>query len=168
MPFLALIKGFSLTTWLMIGMGIAIGVLYGLWKYESGQAEKWERTYDTFVAQTKAIGEARIARNKAQKVEQDSITKEETKHAEELYNALDMAYAAALARLRNNNSGSGGVQPLSSAASSISCPDRQADVANRLGELEAGILGLLQRGDKAIARSMVCKEWLDKQGAVKP
>lgn len=52
---------------------------------------------------------------------------------------------------------------LSAAAAILACPDRQADAARRLGQLEVGVLALLDRGNKAILRSETCRAWLSEQ-----
>ena len=83
------------------------------------------------------------------------------------YANLDARYRAALAGLRDKSRGDGKAQPLSQAASVLACPDRQADVAGRLERLEEGVLGLLERGDKAIARTITCRNWLEDQLKVK-
>lgn len=52
---------------------------------------------------------------------------------------------------------------LSTAASVIACPDRQADAARRLEQLEVGVLALAARGDRAIIRTETCRSWLTEQ-----
>ena len=82
------------------------------------------------------------------------------------YANLDARYRAALIGLRDKSRSDGKAQPLSQAASILACPDRQADVAGRLERLEVGVLGLLERGDKAIARTITCYNWLNDQAKV--
>ena len=77
----------------------------------------------------------------------------------------DARYRAELLGLRKP-AAHGEAKPLSSAASVIACAPRQADVAGRLASLEEGILGLLERGDKAIARTITCRNWLEDQAKV--
>ena len=84
-----------------------------------------------------------------------------------VYADLDARYRAALVGLRDKPRGDGKAQPLSQAAGIIACPDRQADVAGRLERLEVGVLGLLERGDRAIQRTITCRSWLEDQLKVK-
>lgn len=87
--------------------------------------------------------------------------KREAEHATNQANSA-ADFRAELLRLRKQQV-HGEAQPLSAAAAVITCPGRQADVAERLASLEEGILGLLERGNKAIIRTVACKSWLDDQ-----
>lgn len=100
-----------------------------------------------------------------ERVERNTITdKREAEHAT-TQATLDARYRAALVGVRKPAI-DGEAKPLSQAASVIACPDRQADAAGRLERLEEGILGLLERGDKAISRAITCKLWLEDQTKV--
>lgn len=144
------------------GMSIAL-------KIAVARGDKWKNAHDTFVAQTESAGKARIERLKAERISRAAITKQtESEHAKRTQSLnAQLAAAIAAARVRQPDSGGGGVQPLSAAASSIGCPDRQADIAGRLERFEIGILErIVGRGNAAIERSMFCKEWIDRQTAI--
>lgn len=109
-------------------------------------------------------------RKEEERKKREADARNELTHQREAQNAtayasLDTRYRAALLRLRKP-AGDGEAKPLSSAASVFACPDRQADLTERLGSLEEGILGLLERGDRAIARTITCRDWLEDQAKV--
>jgi len=106
------------------------------------------------------------ARKEREREARNTITEKREAENATAYADLDARYRAALLGLRKP-AGDNQAKPLSQAASLIACPDRQADVAGRLERFEAGALGLLERGDKAIARTITCKVWLDDQLKVK-
>ena len=108
-----------------------------------------------------ATMEAQLEKNRQEAITRDNISKQKEADHAKRYAALDRKYAAA--RLSAH---SGQAESLSAAAAILSCPDRQADVAGGLANLESGILALLERGDRAIERTVTCKAWLDGQGAV--
>ena len=83
------------------------------------------------------------------------------------YADLDARYRAVLIGLRDKSRSDGKAKPLSQAASVLACAPRQADVAGQLERLEEGVLGLLERGDNAIARTITCRNWLEDQLKVK-
>jgi len=170
-------RGFTL--YLVLGALLVMGAMGFALKVQSSRlaSSKAETAavqvaYDSFVAKTKALGDAAELKARAQEKERAALTKKtEKEHATRTQSlTTQLANAVAAARVRDKpNAGSGGVPNLSSAASSISCPDRQADIAGRLERLEVGILErLVGRGNAAIERTVFCKEYLDGQAAVKP
>lgn len=102
------------------------------------------------------------ARKLEEKKQRDELTAKREADNAKRYATLDARYRAALIGLRQP-AGDGQAKPLSSAAAELACPDRQADAAGRLERLEIGVLGLLERGDKAITRTMTCQAWLEEQ-----
>ena len=104
--------------------------------------------------------------NRREAAERDKITKTNEAENAKRHANLDARYRAALRGLRDKSGGDSAAKPLSAAASILACPDRQADAAGRLERLEEGILGLLERGDKAIARTITCYNWLNDQAKV--
>ena len=136
-----------------------LGTLSGIsWKIrESGK--------DAIRVEWAAANEKERARLAREATARDTITAKKEADNAKRYSTLDARYRAAIAGLRKPT-GDGQAKPLSAAASVLSCPDRSADVAGRLERLEEGILGLLERGDRAIARTITCRDWLNDQGKV--
>ena len=148
---------------LVIALGVGV-------KVQTARLDSCKATAAAFQAITKAEGQAAEKARQKDILDRQAIsTKQEADNAKRIA-SLDLRYRAALAtaRLSGANSGSGQAQSLSSAATSISCPDRSGDVAGRLAELETGILGLLERGDKASERTITCKAWIDEQVSKSP
>lgn len=112
-----------------------------------------------------AANAAEEARKAEEKKQRDTLTAKREAENAKAYDKLNARYRAALTGLRQSP-GDGQAKPLSAAASELACPDRQADAAGRLERLEIGVLGLLERGDKAIVRSETCRAWLTEQGQV--
>ena len=143
---------FLLGNWQMIaiaGLSLAVGGYYL-------HCEHVKKDRDRIIAQQ----EAQLEKNRQEKIARDKITtKQEADHAKR-YADISAKYADARKRLSAH---SGQAQPLSDAAQSLNCPDRQADLARGLERLESGILALLERGDTAIERTITCKAWLDAQ-----
>ena len=154
------IAGGVFVTGLVVG-GSAAWTAQG-WRLDASKAE-----FAVFKAETKAAGEAaEVARQKDISDRKVISIKQEADNAKR-YASLDARYRAAVAaaRMSGNNSSSSTTESLSSAAAVISRTDRPLDLAGRLAGLEEGILGLLQRGDKAIERTITCKAWIDEQVA---
>lgn len=153
-------RGFGLLGYLLAGLAILAtlsGIAYSI--RESGKdAIRVEWAEANRKERERLDREATVRTGITEKREAENAT---------AYAELDARYRAALLRLRAKPSGNGEAKPLSQAASVIACPDRQADVAGRLERLEEGILGLLERGDKAIARTVTCKAWLEEQVKVR-
>lgn len=144
----------------VIGASIGFG---GAWKVQGWRLDSEKAAFSAFKAQVDAEGKAsEIARQKDISDRKAISNKQEADNAKR-YASLDTRYRAALAAARVPNSGGSASEPLSSAATVLNCPGGQPDLAGRLADLETGILGLLQRGDKAIERTITCKAWLDDQ-----
>jgi hypothetical protein len=125
-------------------------------------------THAEFVAKVQAAGEAAEAARTRDTAERKNISIKQEAESEKRYETLDAKYHAALAIARgvpNTNPGGGQAQPLSSATPLLSCPSGSTDVARGLEQLEVGVLALLDRGNKAIARTTTCKSWLNEQVA---
>lgn len=160
----------NLKLYAALGVAIVIALLSVAVYVQTERLRAVKAEYGAFVAQTKAIGEAAEAKRQQDIKDRAAISaKQESDHVVR-YSSLDAKYRAALAvarRVPNANSGSSQAKPLSDAAAVISCPDRQADTAGRLERLEVGVLALLDRGNKAIERTVTCKDWIDQQTAVR-
>ena len=153
-------RGFGLIAYLVLGLAI-LATLSGIaWKIrESGKdAIRVEWAEANRKERDRLDREAAVRNGITEKREAENAT---------AYANLDARYRAALIGLRDKSRSDGKAQPLSQAASILACPDRQADAAGRLERLEEGILGLLERGDKAIARTITCRNWLEDQLKVK-
>lgn len=148
-----------------LGALLVISLLGIALKVQTARLDASKAKYEAFVTQVKAAGEIAQAKADREKANRKAITASQEKENAKKYNDLSDKYAAAR-RLLNSRAGSGETKPLSAAASIIACPDRQADAAGRLERLEAGILNIIERGDKAILRTIDCKAWLDGQMAI--
>ncbi len=165
-------SGLSPKVYEILAVLVALAAFGGYMYYRGGVAPRAERDaaiarFEAFQAQVRQIGlDAEKTRAKDIADRKAISDKKEAYHAKR-YAALDARYRLAVtaARVRPGpaDPGSGQVQPLSSAAAILGCPDRSADIASRLADLEVGILGLIERGDKAIERTVTCKGWIDEQ-----
>src|SRR5574340_647470 len=119
--------------------------------------------HEAFIAKTKAEGEEslRETENREHLLAQAATNiQEDLNHAKD---NLNRAYAAN-ERLRldaKRSAGSVKTVYLADAASRLNCPDRSADLAGRLEQIEAGNVRLLKRGDEAILRTIACKKYVD-------
>lgn len=157
-------SGFILPSPTMLLAGVLAAACLALaiqtWRLDASQKE-----HITFVAGVKALGEAaEVARKKDIEDRAVISTKKETDHGQRIA-TLDAKYRAALIRLRDKHPGSGEAKPLSSAATELNCANGQSDITGGLDRLEIGILALLERGDRAIERTVTCKSWIDEQVA---
>lgn len=140
---------------------VILGILSGI-AYEIRESGK-----DAIRLEWGEANRKQTERNQIEAAARNLITdKREAENATN-YATLDARYRAALRGLRKPATGDGAAKPLSQAAGLIACPSGQADVAGRLERLEEGVLGLLERGDRAIARTITCKAWLEDQAKVK-
>ena len=154
-------RGFIATGWLYLLGAIAVLAMLSGIAYKIRESGKDAIRLEWADANRKE--KARLDREAALR---NSITDKREAENATAYADLDARYRAALLGLRKPPV-NGEAKPLSRAATVLACPDRQADVAGRLERLEEGILGLLERGDKAIRRSITCRDWLQDQIAVK-
>jgi hypothetical protein len=142
--------------YVIAGMGAALLLSWGAVAVQTYRLDAAEGEIAAFRAMSKAQEEF----NKQQAELRDRLTQKQ----EAEYEARIADITARYKRVRDP--GSSPVPRLSDAAAVISCPDRQADVAGGLAELESGVLALLERGDKAIERTMSCKGWIEGQRLV--
>jgi len=134
-------------------------LFYSLWQ---GKVKE----FAAYQATVEQIGKAAAEEQTRLETKRDAITKQKEAAYGLKYQDLSARYADARKRLRDQNAGSDNVRPLSSAASSSACPDGQAKLAGGLEQLEGEILGLLERGDRAIERTELCRDWLTDQTSV--
>ena len=162
-------RGFGLLMYLVLGLAILATISAIIWWADANIAtsagvEKGEKSKQAEWDSENRKERERLDREAA--VRNGVTDKREAENAKRYAN-LDARYRAALVGLRDKSRSDGKAQPLSQAATLIACPDRQADVAGRLERLEVGVLGLLERGDKAIERTITCRSWLEDQLKVK-
>lgn len=147
---LAILAGIgALIWWADANIATSAGVRKG----ETNITAKWEKANRL---ETERLERERLTRN--------AITQKQEAADATRYADLDSRYRAALlVSLRRQPAGNGQAEPLSAAAGQLACPDRQADAARGLERLEGGVLALLERGDRAIARTETCRAWLTGQ-----
>ena len=134
-------------------------------------AEKVQLRFDTFVAETKAAGEAARSKAIAEKAERDKITQEqELRHAKDDA-ALNARYAAALASLRSipqkGSSGSGSMPPIPQTTRICNDSAENNRLLTALLTYRQSILGLLQTCEGQTKQLTEAQAWLKAQSAVK-
>lgn len=151
--------------WIYAGVGVLVLALGVGVKIQTSRLDACKTEAAEFKADVKAKGEAAEVARQKDILDRNAISVKQEKDNAKRYATLDARYRAAVAaaRVSGGNTDSGEAKPLSSAAAVLSCPGGQPDVAGRLATLEEGVLGLLQRGDRAIERTITCKGWLDDQ-----
>lgn len=141
----------------VVGILVVVLGLYG-WHCESVKKT---------LSQVEAKAEEQKRLHEIEIKESRKITDEkEASHVSEVAR-INADYAAERKRLLDR-SRSSGVRTLSISATIAGCPDGRADLAKGLDTLEGGILTLLERGDKAIARSKIASDWIREQQKVRP
>ena len=153
-------RGFITTGWLYLLGAIAIIAMLSGIAYKIRESGK-----DAIRLEWAGANRKEKARLDRERDVRNSITDKREAESATAYADLDARYRAANVGLRKP-AGDGEAKPLSQAAAIVACPGRQADVASGLERLEEGILGLLERGDRAIARSITCRDWLEDQAKV--
>jgi hypothetical protein len=146
----------GLVGWIAVAGGAALLLSWGAVYVQTQRLDAAEGEIAAFRAMSKAQEEF----NKQQAELRDRLTQKQ----EAEYEARIADISARYKRVREP--GGSQLPRLSDAAAVISCPDRQADVAGGLVRLESGVLALLERGDKAIERTMSCKGWIEGQRLV--
>lgn len=126
------------------------------WTIQGYRLDAVNAEFKLFVGTTEAIGkQAQIEAES--KAKTDKMNKEKADHENQIARA---ALLADIKRLRNINAGKGN---LSAPASSASSPDRicfdQAKLDGALRSLDAGILGILEIGSKAVIDLDSAKQW---------
>ena len=144
--------------------GVAMG-FGGAWKVQGWRLDAIKAEFSAFQAQVKVAGEVAEKARLQDILDRQTISAKKEAENAKRYDALTARYRAALtaARVSDSLAGSGEAKPLSSAAAGLNCPNGQPDTAGKLADLEVGILALLERGDRAIERTITCKGWTDEQ-----
>jgi hypothetical protein len=136
--------------------GVASGAAPA-WKYQGARLEAVQARYDSFVAQTKLIGE-QAEKEAAARIAADKLNKEKS-DAE--YTKLSAANADLAKRLHNARSHIGYLPPARAASSH---PDRaclaRAEFESAIRRLDDGVSGLIAEGDAARIGLDVAKEWV--------
>ena len=148
MPPLRLIIGAAL---ICTGLGFAAA-----WNWQASRVEAVELKYSTFVATTKANGEAALAF----KEKTDAENKTAKKETDASYTSTLAAQSATIASLRNARATSSFLPPAPATARSpdTACLDRAA-VERALQRFDSGTSGIVGEGDEARAGLNAAKGW---------
>jgi len=146
----------SLRAWIAIGIAAVILAMGVAVKVQTSRLHAVQAEYTRFKADVAAAGREAQRRNEQDaKAREAVIQQREAEHATTVAN-LNARYNALARELRKPNPGSRTVPTLAAAAPVLACPDRTADLARRLDELETEVARLLARGDQAIADLRLC------------
>ncbi len=136
-----------------LAVALIAAVLFGVgwWK---GSAHK-QAQFDAYKAQVEALAAIQKAKNEETLKRQEKAAKDAQNTLEKRLGYLHDAYRG----LREARSG--GMPRLSDAAPSISaCP--QPDLARLLERMEAGVLGVLEKGDGELIKYQTLWEWAQR------
>lgn len=140
-------------TWIALALGVltlAVGVQTKRLHSAQAQVVAVQARFDVFVEQTKALGEAQIAKNKEIVAKQEKITRETENSYQRRLSLINIEYA----RLRDKAGAGAGGRPLSpdaTAAKPVDDPARDAELLAvlRAAEVQTGQLIELQTWIKA-------------------
>jgi len=127
----------------VLGAGLAIQTK----RLESTKAE-----YAAFVAQTKALGEAQIAKNKLEAAQREKVSNDRFNSLQKRYRDMSAKYD----RLRGNSAGSGAMPAVPDAT-------RPTDDSAR----DQRLLDVLQHAEKQTGQLIELQTWVKEQQAVK-
>lgn len=146
--------------------GIAAIAAFKMWRGEVEDHAKTAGQYAVFKEETKRLGEKAEAEKIMVLAEQKRISDESSKLLEDRFADLSTRYAGLRGKPDPRRRD---VPRLSEAAAAIpTCPGPETtDVAGLLDRLESGILGILEKGDREIAKYMELWQWAKRQEAVK-
>lgn len=164
----------SLIGWKPIALAIALlsaflagaGVTY---QHEAKRYVALEQESAEYRAKVSAEAAAQADISRKQRLAQDRITRNNNEHALSELVALDAHYQSVLSGMRES-AGSSGIVPRVPGATGSGSEDACFNVAavNRrmdaaLQKFASGTLGVLQRGDQALALAATCQAWLHDQ-----
>jgi hypothetical protein len=152
-----------LIVWIAAG-AMALGAATGgglAWTYQGARLDALQARYDSFVAQTKILGE-QAQKDAKDKENADKLNKERTDHAHKT--AVDKLNAD-LARLRaQSRTGGGG---LSTPPAFANSPDRvsfdRTEFNSALRSLDADLLEIIGEGAKAVVDLDAAKNWANNR-----
>jgi len=167
MGFLSLVPA---KVWEILGVLLILGGYTGFIWYEGGKSPRAEvvavkAQFQAFQTQVKGLGEQAQKAADARKLADQQAKESTDAQAAKSQADLDKLYAA-YRKLRNTKSasaGSGGLSVASggSQGAAKSCLDTAA-VNRALSSFDAGITGLLEEGDGAIAGLNAARDWAAK------
>ena len=148
--------------YIALGAIILIGGLLGYSQVLKTRLSLCTSASEAFIAKTNAAAQQQIALNAQESVKRDTITRNLEETNVKLQSDLARQYADAR-RLHNSATGSSRVPPLPFPSESRACGQEPTESATAVYEFERRITDILERGDKAIAESIVLEDWLDQQ-----
>lgn len=156
MAVLAWLKTVNPRVWLYAGLFALFAGYTGAVYHAGGNGPRAELA--AFKTEIAAAGREAEARNERDRRAREAVIRQrESEHATTVAN-LTARYDDLARELRNRDPGKRTVPTIAAAAPQLTCPDRAADFARRMDELEAEVARLIARGDKAIADLRLCVE----------
>ncbi len=161
--------GLPLFGWIGIGMlvtilALGVGLKVEASRLATSKAETVavQGKFDTFVAQTKALGEEQAAKAKATDLINQQYKEQADANVLKARSELTAAYAD-YRRLRNSAGASSGRGQMPAAPSVTSSAARTcfdtAKFADAMGVLETGVPNIIEQGDAAIVDLNAAKGW---------
>ena len=147
--------------YIALGAILLIGGLLGYSQVLKTRLETCTNRYERFVAETNAAASQQIALNAQEAVKRDTITRNLENDNAKLQSDLAKQYAAR--RLYNSTARSRPMPSVPDTPESRACGQESTESATAVYEFERRITDILERGDKAIAESIVLEDWLDQQ-----
>ena len=140
----------------MLGLGLTVLGLGLALKFQTARLESCKAEYQSFVSQTKALGD--IANKKAR--EQEKADKLKKEKADESIRKLRSDNAGLVKRLRDARSSSGKLPPAPTASRrpDLACFDRET-FERAYGELVAEVRGLADEGTESALSLDTAKRW---------
>ena len=139
----------------------AVGML-GYSQVLKTRLETCTNRYERFVAETNAAASQQIALNAQETAKRDTITRNLENNNAKLQSDLASKYAE-YRRLLKSSSRSGGLPAVPDTPEGRACGQDSTKSATAVYEFERRVADILERGDKAIAESIVLEDWLDQQ-----
>lgn len=149
-------RGFALTGYLALAGAVVFLLMFAAIKVQSSRLAVCKADHKTFVAQTKAAGDAQEARTKAEIGRQASLLKQS-----EVQNAkLSAGLATANQRLRDERASRRLVPaaPEGSKRPDLACFDR-AELDATLRRFAESVAGLTEQGDQNTLRLKLSRDW---------
>jgi uncharacterized protein YceH (UPF0502 family) len=151
---LAWLKTLNPRVWLFVGLFVLFAA-YTIGVFRAGGSGP-RAELAAFKAEVAAAGKAQQAQNERDARAREAVIQQrEAEHATTVAN-LTARYDALAGELRKPDPGRRTVPTLAAAAPQLTCPDRAADFARRMDELETEVARLIARGDQALADLALC------------
>ena len=147
---------FLLANWRILLLG-AIILSLGI---QTWRLDRCQTKFEEFRISTEALGRAQKAKNEADAKFNQEVVNETIAAKDAAISDLSTRYAAARKLLNRPRGGS--VQPTTPPATIVAACESEGGSAERLADLEARILDLLERADKELAKYNALWEWSQK------